>query len=59
MQRPGFLSEENKSHQRSCIFLKLPFPLLIFSDGNNIAELDGHMWGNCSTDSCTTESKLT
>ena len=43
MQRPGFLGEENKPDQRSCIFKKLLFSLLIFSDENIIVELVGNM----------------
>ena len=37
MQKPAFMGEENKPDQRSCIFKKLQFFLLIFSDENNIA----------------------
>ena len=33
------MGEENKPDQRSCIFFKLLFSLLIFSDENNIAKL--------------------
>ena len=43
MQRPGFLGEENKPDQRSCVFKKLLFYLLIFSDENIIVELVGNM----------------
>ena len=43
MQRFGFLSEENKTDQRSCIFLKFLLSLLIFSDENNIEKLVGDM----------------
>ena len=43
MPRPGFLGEENKPDQRSCIFKKLLFSLLIFSDENIIVELVGNM----------------
>ena len=43
MQRPGFLGEENKPDQRSCIFKKLLSSLLIFSDENIIVELVGNM----------------
>ena len=39
MQRPDLVSEENKPDQRKCIFEKLPFSLLIFSDENNIGKL--------------------
>ena len=43
MQRTGFMGEENKPDQRSCIFFKLSFSLLIFSDENDIAKLVGDM----------------
>ena len=43
MQGPGFLGEENKSFQRSCIVSNLPCSLLIFSYENNIAKLVGDM----------------
>ena len=47
MQKPCFLGEKNKPdqgeknkpYQRSCIFLKLPFSLLMFSNENYIAKL--------------------
>ena len=38
MERPSFLGEENKPDQNSCIFYKLSFSLLIFSDENNIGK---------------------
>ena len=37
------MGEENKPGQRSSIFSKLPFSLLIFPDENNIAKLVGDM----------------
>ena len=46
MQRPSFLGEENKPDQRTYIFLKLLFFLLIFSNENKVAKLVGDMWGN-------------
>ena len=41
------MGEENKPNQRTCIFFKLSFSLLIFSNENNIAKVVGDMWGNC------------
>ena len=40
------MGHENKPGQRSCIFSKLPFSLLVFPDENNIEKLVGDMWGN-------------
>ena len=37
------MGHENKPGQRSCIFSKLPFSLLVFPDENNIAKLVGDM----------------
>ena len=39
IRRPSFLGEENKVDQRSFIFYKLLFSLLIFFDENNIAKI--------------------
>ena len=39
--------KKNKLDQKSCIFYKLLFSLLIFSDRNNIAKLVGDISGNC------------
>ena len=37
------MGEENKPDQRTCIFFKLSFSLLIFSNENNIAKVVGDM----------------
>ena len=39
IRRPSFLGEENKVDQRSFIFYKFSFSLLICFDENNIAEI--------------------
>ena len=52
MERPGFLGEENKPDQNSCIFCKLSFSLLIFSDENNIGKLVDDILGNCFNRLC-------
>ena len=39
IQRPGFLGEEKMPDQRSCIFKKLFFYFLIYSDKDNIASI--------------------
>ena len=52
MQKPYFLD------QKSCIFNKLLFSLLIFSEENDAGKLVVNMWGNCSNRLWATSKEL-